>query len=560
MTVTKAKKTKATKSKIDTSRKWEEVSGTESLGQQHLVNAIVELPLDSIECHKDNRHLEMDESIDDLAASIDAMGQLEPATVRQTESGKYELLSGERRYRALKKLGRTFIRATIVSAESDQALVRLAAANSQRKDLDPIERAELIAKLMQPVDKGGSGLERMAAGLAVGFKSDSATKNALRMLRLPAEVRDMVRSGKLSERAARKLIPFVDHSEIIEEIVDNLKDDEQLAELAATEHWPWWFENVIDKHTRPMDDTRRRCSDLVQGCWDMYPMLFELSDEYERQLAPFDVYDGDHKRRVTSNCKLWDELQKPFVEAKYNAKNKPAKSKTKPAEAAKGSDAGDAELKERRKEQDRRLKQFTVDWQGVAMRCQLAASAPMDRRLQTLGFLLEASYQSGANDHALMEAAYQEAETETVKVGGDFRKLLMPARLGDEYLGKWWGLLLWPVSRSTKLAKNSPLVASGELPQLDRITRIPFSSVMAIAAQCQVTFDDFWRSAAQEGGNGQRQLLAYWLGRHTTEQLKVLVKELKLNAGDLDKRSALVEYVMSCHSDRQSLPVPKRLK
>ena len=553
MTVTKTKRTKATK--IDTSRKWEEFSGSESLGQQHLVNAIVEIPLESIELHKDNRQLANDESIDDLAASIDAMGQLEPATVRQTDSGRYELLSGERRFRALQKLGRTFIRATIVSAESNQALVRLAAANSQRKDLDPIERAELIAKLMLPIEKGGSGLERMAAGLAVGFKSDSATKNALRMLRLPAEVRDMVRSGKLSERAARKIIPFVDHTEIIDEIVENLKDDEQLAELASSDHWPWWFEGVIDEHTRPVDDTKRRALDLVKGCWDMYPMLFELSDEYERQLAPFDIYDGKHKRRVTSNCKLWDELQKPFVVKEYNQKNKPSSSKTKPTAGEKNP-----EDSERRKEQDRRLKQFTEEWKGYAMRCELAAKVPMDRRLQTLGFLVETSYRSGARDHELIEASYEEAETETMTVNGNFRKLLIPTRLDEAYLGKWWGLLLWPVSRSTKLAKNSPLVVAGELPQLDRITRIPFSSVMAIAEQCQVTFDDFWRSAATEGGNGQRQLLSYWLGRHTTEQLKALLKELKLNAGDMEKRNELVEYFMSCHSDRQLLTVPKRLK
>lgn len=552
-------KNRKKKSSIDVqNRKWEEFSGSESLAQQHLVNAIVDLPLESIEPHKDNRHLANDESIEDLAASIDAMGQLEPATVRQTESGKYELLSGERRYRALQKLGRTYIRATVVSAESNQALVRLAAANSQRKDLDPIERAELIAKLMQPIEKGGSGLERMAAGLAVGFKSDSATKNALRMLRLPAEVRDMVRSGKLSERAARKLIPFVDHPEIMDEVFENLKDDEQLAELASSDHWPYWFEHVIDRHTRPMDDTKRRASDLVKGCWDMYPMLFELSDEYERQLAPFDIYDGNHKRRVTSNCKLWDELQKPFVEKQYNEKNKPSKPKTKPVAGEKAAEVSDADLKERRKEQDRRLKQFTDEWKGFAIRCQLAATVPMDRRLQTLGFLLQASHQSGASDHKLMEAAYHEAGTETKKVNGSYTSILIPTGLNDEYLDKWWGALLWPVSRSTKVPKNYALVPAGELPQLDRMTRMQNANVFAIAEQCQVTFEDFWKSATHEGS--QRLLLSYWLGRHTTEQLKVLMIELKLNSGDIQKRSELVEYVMSCHTSVQQLPIPKRLK
>lgn len=108
------------------------------------------------------------------------------------------------------------------------------------------------------------------------------------------------------------------------------------------------------------------------------------------------------------------------------------------------------------------------------------------------------------------------------------------------------------------MPKNFALVPVGELPQLDRMPRVQNANVFAIAEQCQVTFYDFWEFASNEGS--QRQLLSYCLCRHTTEQLKALVEELKLNSGDIAKRSELVEYVMSCHTGVLQLPIPKRLK
>ncbi|MFO0202276.1 MAG: ParB/RepB/Spo0J family partition protein, partial [Alphaproteobacteria bacterium] len=292
-------------------------------------NTIIDIDLEDIKPHVGNRDLSSDESIEELAMSIEQLGQLEPATVRECPNGEYtfELLSGERRYRALQKLGRSTIRATVVRDDQPSGLVRLAAANSQRRDLNAIERAELIVRLMAPIAEGGSGLSRAAAGQAVGLQSDSGVKNAIRMLKLPESIKKLVRNGDLSERASRKLIAFVDHPAIIREIERNLSDEEARVELASMEHWPYWLENIIEDNTRPMDKTERSASDLVKGCWARYPMLFIPTDEDLAALAPFELVDGKETMRVTANCKLWDSLQKPLVEAEYNNSRSGAKKK-----------------------------------------------------------------------------------------------------------------------------------------------------------------------------------------------------------------------------------------
>lgn len=88
---------------------------------------IIEIELAKIKPHEQNRDLDGDQSIEELAESIRILGQLEPATVRELFQGEYsyELLSGERRYRALKKLGKQTIRAVVTSDDRTEGLVRL---------------------------------------------------------------------------------------------------------------------------------------------------------------------------------------------------------------------------------------------------------------------------------------------------------------------------------------------------------------------------------------------------------------------------------------------------
>lgn len=516
---------------------------------------ILEIELSKIKPHDHNRDLAGDESIDELAESIRLMGQLEPATVRELFNGQlhgkysFELLSGERRFRALQKLGRATIRAVVAGDDQVEGLVRLAAANSQRKDLNAIERAELIVQLMKPVSKGGSGLSREAAGKAVGLNSESGTKNALRMLKLPKSIKSLVVSGELSERASRKLIPFVDHPEIVKAIEKNLAHSEHRVELAAEDGWPWWLEVAVEDHTRPMDKRAIGAIDLVKGCYSQYPMLFQPTDEQLDKLQPFELQDGKETMKLTSNTKLWDELQKPLVEAKFNADRSPKKS-SKETMAAKTEKKltpaqEKAENARKAKEAQERLDRFTELWITYALRCQLAHQTIAEVRYATLGYLVQA-LRTKHDVSVTIDAAYLESGLKTKAVGKGYDS---PEQLivTNEYtwIEDWWENMLWPQ------------VASRELPDVEKLPGMSGESVRVLADRCKVTMRDFWKSAAEPDGY-QRLLLAMWFGRHTTDQLLAMC-EAMAKKPTVSKRSELVEFLLGLHLPNRLLPIPKGL-
>ncbi|AHG88704.1 parB-like partition protein [Gemmatirosa kalamazoonensis] len=140
------------------------------------------------------------EELADLESSLRANGLLQPITVRPTGGGGYELIAGERRYRAATRLGWTEIPA-IVKEIDDQTLLTLALVeNLQRADLNPIEEAEGYQRLIAEF-----GLTQQQVAEVVG-KDRTTITNMLRLLGLPASVRRMVQEGKLTHGHARALL------------------------------------------------------------------------------------------------------------------------------------------------------------------------------------------------------------------------------------------------------------------------------------------------------------------------------------------------------------------
>jgi ParB family chromosome partitioning protein len=144
----------------------------------------------------------------DLEASIKANGLLQPVTVRPAADG-FELIAGERRFRAMQRLGWTEVPA-IVRDIDDQALLTLALVeNLQRADLNPIEEAEGYQQLMAQFQ-----LTQQQVADVVG-KDRSTIANTLRLLGLPLPVRAMVREGRLSVGHARALLSLSDDAAIL---------------------------------------------------------------------------------------------------------------------------------------------------------------------------------------------------------------------------------------------------------------------------------------------------------------------------------------------------------
>ena len=139
------------------------------------------------------------EPLDELAASIRAQGVIQPIVVRSIGSGRYELIAGERRWRAAQKAGLVEIPA-LVKVVQDQAVVAMALIeNIQREDLSPLEEAQALSRLIQEF-----GLTHQQAAEAVG-RSRASVSNLLRLLELPADIKRLLDGRALEKGHARAL-------------------------------------------------------------------------------------------------------------------------------------------------------------------------------------------------------------------------------------------------------------------------------------------------------------------------------------------------------------------
>jgi ParB family chromosome partitioning protein len=146
------------------------------------------------------RHRFDPEPLEELAASIRAQGLIQPVVVRAIARDRYELIAGERRWRAAQLAGLEEIPA-LVKVVPDQAVVAMALIeNIQREDLSPLEEAQALARLIEEF-----GLTHQQAADAVG-RSRAAVSNLLRLLELPAEIKRLLDERQLEMGHARALV------------------------------------------------------------------------------------------------------------------------------------------------------------------------------------------------------------------------------------------------------------------------------------------------------------------------------------------------------------------
>ena len=140
------------------------------------------------------------EGLEELAASIQELGVLQPLSVRRSKNGGYELISGERRLRASRMAGLTEVPCILVSVDSQGSSLLALVENLQRRDLNFVEEATALAKLIETYH-----LSQEEAARRIG-KSQSAVANKLRLLRLPPDVLTLLRERGCTERHARALL------------------------------------------------------------------------------------------------------------------------------------------------------------------------------------------------------------------------------------------------------------------------------------------------------------------------------------------------------------------
>ena len=160
-----------------------------------------DIPLSQITANRYQPRVSFEEeSLASLTASVRELGVLQPILVRPSGDGEFELIAGERRFRAAKRAGLTTVPALVRSVEDLASLEQALVENLHRQDLNPLEEAAAYQQLMEDF-----GLTQEQVAKRVG-RSRSAVANLLRLFQLPPEVQKLVGEGEISAGHARTLL------------------------------------------------------------------------------------------------------------------------------------------------------------------------------------------------------------------------------------------------------------------------------------------------------------------------------------------------------------------
>ena len=172
-------------------------------------DAVGNLPLDQLQPGKYQPRTHMDQaSLEELAASIKSQGLIQPILVRRVAAERYEIIAGERRWRASRIAGLNEVPVVIREVPDQAALAMALIENIQREDLNPLEEAQGIQRLIAEFE-----LTHQEAADAVG-RSRAATTNLLRLLNLSAQVQQLMFEGKLDMGHARALLALEGHRQV----------------------------------------------------------------------------------------------------------------------------------------------------------------------------------------------------------------------------------------------------------------------------------------------------------------------------------------------------------
>ena len=222
-------------------------------GAKDLVGNIVEIPIEDIYPNANQPRTHFDEkALQELAESIKVLGIIQPITVRK-DGAKFEIISGERRYRASKMAGLKEIPAYVRLVNDQQLLEMALVENIQREDLDAIEVALTYQRLLEEI-----GLTQEALSQRVG-KERSTITNSIRLLKLNPDVQQAIRNGDISAGHGRAILSLEnpeDQQALFKQIVNNRLSVRQAEE--AAKHFKSPKEISISKEPKTLPNNLRR--------------------------------------------------------------------------------------------------------------------------------------------------------------------------------------------------------------------------------------------------------------------------------------------------------------
>lgn len=231
------------------------------------------------------------DALSGLAESISSHGVLQPILVRETGNGRYQIIAGERRWRAAKLAGLTEIPAVILDRDDLAAAEIALVENIQREDLNPIEEAAAFRSLSEDFKMTQEELSGRVA------KSRSYVANAMRLLELPDEARELVSAGDLSAGHARTLLGLRDRAEIVPYAKRCVADGLSVRELealvkranrpireATDKPAPFQIDYVAELERRMTSDLGRRVKIAAKGKQKTLTLFFEDNEDLDALL------------------------------------------------------------------------------------------------------------------------------------------------------------------------------------------------------------------------------------------------------------------------------------
>ncbi|MDR3490539.1 MAG: ParB/RepB/Spo0J family partition protein [Gammaproteobacteria bacterium] len=233
-------------------------NSAQSVGNEHAADTLAKLSVDVIQRGKYQPRRGMDpEALEELANSIRAQGIIQPIVVRQIASGRYEIVAGERRWRAAQMAGLTEIPALIRDIPDEAAVAIALIENIQRESLNPIEESMALQRLLEEFS-----MTHQQVADAVG-KSRATVSNLLRLLALNEDVKAMLEIGDLEMGHARALLTLdnklqLDAAEIIIAKGLSVRETEELVRRMQLPS------ELVQSMTKPVDpDIKRLQQDLT---------------------------------------------------------------------------------------------------------------------------------------------------------------------------------------------------------------------------------------------------------------------------------------------------------
>ena len=250
------------------------VSAPKAAGVAKPSSAVRQVPIADIEANPNQPRQEFDEvGLKALAESIDALGIIQPITLRRVRASKFQIISGERRFRAAQMVGLDALPAYVREAD-DQTLLEMALVeNIQREDLNPLEVALSYKRLMDDC-----GLTQQELGKRVG-KARSSVTNHLRTLDLPMRIQHMLREGQLGLGHAKALAGLSGNDALYQQVA---LAEKAAAEGASVRELESWVKALKSPGTASAKSQRERLAVREDETLALDRLRMKLSDTHAK--------------------------------------------------------------------------------------------------------------------------------------------------------------------------------------------------------------------------------------------------------------------------------------